>query len=319
MKEYYVSQLRTDDEITEFFLVKDKAIKIGSNGKQYLDMQLGDKSGELFAKKWDIADSELEGIDRIRTGDIIKVKALVTEWNNAKQLRIIRIRHIGPQDEIDKSDFIKAAPEKPEEMYEYIFGIAVSIQDPHFGMITKRALTDNRDRLMYYPAAAKNHHAEYAGLLWHMKRMLMMAQLVCDVYENLNRDLLSAGVILHDMQKLNEMDSDENGTVSSYSFEGEMLGHLIQGVVAIDKLSDELEIPYEKKIMLEHMILSHHYEPEYGSPKRPLFPEAEALHYLDMLDSKMYDMEDILTGVDPGTFSERVRTLDYRKIYKREW
>lgn len=319
MKEYFVAQLRPDDEIADFFLVKSIAVKLGSNKKQYLDVLLGDKSGEVYGKKWDIADMELESLGAIKPGDIIKIKALVTEWNNANQLRIQRIRQAGPQDELDRSDFFKSAPEKPEEMYEYIFNLSVSISDPHLSMLTKRLLTDHKDKLMYWPAAAKNHHAEYAGLLWHMKRMLMMAEKACEVYEILNKDLLLTGVIIHDIEKIREMISDEQGIVSEYSFEGIMLGHLVSGAIAIDRLSEELGIPYEKKIMLEHMVISHHYEPEFGSPRRPLFPEAEMLHYLDMVDAKLFDMEDALFGADPGQFSDRVWTLNNRRIYKREW
>ncbi|MDR1953359.1 MAG: HD domain-containing protein [Clostridiales Family XIII bacterium] len=319
MKEQYIAQLQANEEITDFFLVKTVAIKMGSNRKQYLDILLGDKSGEAYGKKWDISDNEFEGLGKINPGDIIKVKAVVTEWNGAKQLKIFKIRHTGPEDEIEKADFFKAAPEAPEDMYAYIFQRADDMTDPHFSMLAKRLLTDNKDRLMYWPAAARNHHAEYAGLLYHVKRMLMVAERICEIYTNLNKDLLLVGVIVHDIEKLNEMNSDENGIVSEYTFDGIMLGHLIQGIVTIDKLSEELGIPHEKKIMLEHMILSHHYEPEYGSPKRPLFPEAEALHYLDMLDSKMFDMEEALFGAEVGSFSDRIWTLDNRRVYKRNW
>ena len=125
-----------------------------------------------------------------------------------------------------------------------------------------------------------------------------------------------AGVILHDMEKINEIDSNELGISTGYSFEGRMLGHLVQGVRTIDKLADELDIPREKAVMLEHMIISHHYEPEFGSPKKPLFPEAEMLHYLDMIDAKMFDMQEALEKTEPGQFSERVWTLDNRMLYK---
>jgi 3'-5' exoribonuclease len=319
MKECYVAQLRTDEEITEYFLVREIAVKIGSNKKQYLDVLLADKSGEVYAKKWDIADEEHEGLSRIKPGDIIKVKAVVTEWNNAKQLKISRIRNVGPEDALDRGDFYKAAPEQSEEMFDYILNRAKALGDVHLRDISLHFLTANRERLLYYPAASKNHHAQFAGLLYHMKRMLMMAERYCEVYTNLNRDLLLTGVILHDMEKLNEMKSDENGVVSEYTFEGILLGHLIQGVVAVDHAAEALKIPTEKKIMLEHMILSHHYEPEYGSPKRPLFPEAEALHYLDMVDAKMFDMEEAMFGAAPGGFSDRVWTLNNRRIYHREW
>lgn len=169
---------------------------------------------------------------------------------------------------------------------------------------------------MYYPAATRNHHAEYGGLLYHVKRMLMTGLRVCEVYQNLNRDLVAAGVILHDIEKLNEIQSNEYGISPGYSFEGQLLGHLVQGVKFLDRTCRELGFSEEKTLMLEHMILSHHYEPEFGSPKKPMFPEAEVLHYLDILDARMFDMEDALRGVEPGTFSDRIWTLDNRKVYK---
>ena len=146
--------------------------------------------------------------------------------------------------------------------------------------------------------------------------MVLMGERYCEVYTHLNRDLLVTGVLIHDIEKLNEIDSDETGIATGYSFEGQLLGHLIQGVKTIDRLASELGIGKEKAVMLEHMILSHHYEPEYGSPKRPMFPEAEILHYLDIVDARMYDMEEALFSTDPGSFSEKVWTLDNRKVYK---
>jgi len=169
---------------------------------------------------------------------------------------------------------------------------------------------------MYYPAASKNHHAEFGGLLYHMKRMLMTGICVCGIYTNLNRDLIITGVIIHDMEKINEIESNEFGISPGYYFEGKMLGHIVQGIKTIDRLTLEMNFPREKAIMLEHMILSHHYEPEFGSPKKPLFPEAEMLHYLDIIDARMFDMEDALTAVLPGEFSERVFTLENRQLYK---
>ena len=118
------------------------------------------------------------------------------------------------------------------------------------------------------------------------------------------------------IEKINEIESNELGISPGYSFEGKMLGHIIQGIKTIDRLTLEMDFPREKAIMLEHMILSHHYEPEFGSPKKPLFPEAEILHYLDIIDARMYDMEDALVATQPGEFSERVFTLENRQLYK---
>ncbi|MBR0126654.1 MAG: HD domain-containing protein [Firmicutes bacterium] len=318
MKEKYIANLKTNEDVTEYYLVKSAALKVGSNRKTYLDVLLCDKTGEISGKKWDVADEEAEGLDKIKEGCIIKVRATVTEWNNLKQLKISRIRMTGAEDNIDITDFIKAAPEKPEDMYDFIYGKASAFEDEEFRSLCTSILENNRDRLLYYPAASKNHHAELGGLLYHTKRMLMSAERLCEVYPILDRELLMTGVIIHDIEKLNEIESNEMGISPGYSFEGKMLGHLVMGVRELDKIAGEMGMSRERAVMLEHMMLSHHYEPEFGSPKKPLFPEAEMLHYLDMIDAKMYDMEEAIEKTEPGEFSERVWTLDNRTIYRRE-
>ena len=316
MKQYYIQDLIVGDEITDFFIVKRAEIKTGANGKQYFDIVLGDKSGEAPGKKWDVDGAEEDALARYASGDVVKIKALVTEWNGSPQLRIARIRPQAEKDVIDMGDFIRTAPESADRMYAYILETAKTIGDEDFKQVTLTLLEREKERLLYYPAAKMNHHAIHGGLLYHVKRMLMLAEKLCEVYSSISRDLLLTGVIIHDIEKLNEMYADTNGIVSEYTFEGQMLGHLVMGVRTIDRLADEIGLPYEKSVMLEHMMLSHHYEPEFGSPRRPLFPEAEALHYLDMLDSKLYDFEDSLSGVSPGNFSDWIRSLDGRRVYK---
>ena len=316
MKQYYAAELKPQTEVTDFFMIKSAGIKVGSNKKQYFDVLLGDKTGEVSSKKWDIAEAEIPMLQNLKEGDIIKVRALVTDWNGQTQLRIGRIRPANSEDKLDLADFIKAAPEASQDMFDFIYQVADNMKDQDLRALCTKLLSENHDKLMYYPAASKNHHAEYGGLLYHVKRMLMTGLAVCDIYPILNRDLVAAGVILHDIEKLNEILSNEYGISPGYSFEGQMLGHIVQGIKLLDRLTAELNFPREKALMLEHMILSHHYEPEFGSPKKPLFPEAEVLHYLDVLDARMFDMEDALNGVEPGGFSDRIWTLDNRRIYK---
>ena len=316
MKQYYAAELKPQTEVTDFFMIKSVGIKVGSNKKQYFDVLLGDKTGEVNSKKWDIAEAELPMLQSMKEGDIIKVRALVTDWNGQTQLRIGRIRPANAEDKLDIADFIKAAPEQSQDMFDFIYQTADNMKDQDLRRLCTMLLEQNRDKLMYYPAASKNHHAEYGGLLYHVKRMLMTGLAVCEIYPILNRDLVAAGVILHDIEKLNEIESNEYGISPGYSFEGQMLGHIIQGIKMLDRITAELNFPREKALMLEHMVLSHHYEPEFGSPKKPLFPEAEVLHYLDILDARMFDMEDALCGVEPGDFSDRIWTLDNRRIYK---
>lgn len=315
MKQIFIKDLKKEMEVIDFFMVKSVAVKTGSTGKPYLDVVLGDNTGEINGKKWDVGSSD----HLLKEKDIVKIIAVVTEFNSQLQLKIQRIRKAvpesNPDDVMDMGDFVKTAPEDPEEMYDYIFRSCDSIKDEDYRKLCLRVLEDNREKLMYYPAASKNHHAELGGLLYHTKRMLMNGERVCQVYTNLNKDLVTAGVVLHDIQKIFEIDADTDGMASGYSFEGQMLGHIVMGVKYIDKLADETDLPYEKKILMEHMVLSHHYEPEFGSPKKPLFPEAEVLHYLDILDARMYDMEEAVAHTEPGGFSDRIWTLDNRRIY----
>ena len=317
MKEVYVKDLEVNKEITDFFMAKKAQIKTGSNGKDYFDIELCDKTGSVSGKKWDVEPQESNNLANIKDGEMLKIRAVVNEWQGTKQLRISRIRKASPKaDGLDMTDFVKAAPEKPEDMYEYILGIAESLGDPDYRDLSMRVLTDNREKLMYYPAAAKNHHAEFAGLMFHMKRMLMTGRKICEVYTDLDADLVSCGIIVHDIEKINEIESNEYGMSPGYSMEGTLLGHIVMGAKYIDRLAEEIGMPYEKAIMIEHMVVSHHYEPEFGSPKRPMFPEAEVLHYCDILDARLFDMFEALGSAEPGGFSEKVWTLDNRRVYR---
>ena len=280
-------------------------------------MTLADATGDIQAVKWTLTPDEIASYSKIRTGMIITVAARCKEYQGKNQLVIDVIKGRAKDDTYDRADFFKAAPESPEGMYEYILSRINAFEDEDLRDLCLSFYEDEKDRLMYYPAAMSNHHAEYAGLLYHVKRMMMMGERACEVYTFLNKDLLLAGVALHDIEKLNELNSDENGVVPDYTLEGKMLGHLVMGVAAIGERCRDLGLDEEKCLMMQHMALSHHYEPEYGSPKKPLFPEAEMLHYLDMTDAKMFDMEEALENVEPGEFSDKVYTLDNRKLYKR--
>ena len=144
MKQFYVNKLKKDMEIMDFFMVRMIGIKVGSNGKQYLDITLGDKTGEVHSKKWDVSEAEAPSLNAIKEGDLVKVKATVTEWQNQTQLRIMRIRKAVPQDGCEIADYIKAAPERPEEMYDYIYNVADAMADPDLRRLCTRVLKDNR-------------------------------------------------------------------------------------------------------------------------------------------------------------------------------
>lgn len=318
MKTTFIKDITTEQPVVQdFFLVKSVSIKTGSTGKQYLDLIISDKTGEVSGKKWDI-EEDFQEAKSLKAGDIIKLRAQITEWNKAIQLKLTKFRKAISNDNLDNADFVQSAPEASEEMFDFIVSVAESFDDDQLRELCVDRLRIEKERLLYYPAATRNHHALLGGLLYHMKRMLIAGDKICEVYTLLNRSLLLSGVIMHDMEKLNEIMANELGLADEYSFEGNMLGHLVLGVRELDREMRERNIDREKAVMLQHMVLSHHYEPEFGSPKRPLFPEAEVLHYLDVMDAKLYDMEEALKKTEAGEFSEKVWTLDGRRIYKRK-
>ena len=316
MKKNYVDGLVTGSDFVDFFLLKSMAVRVGSNQKKYIDMILSDKTGDVSAKKWDASDTEIAELESYGENAIIKIRASVTEWQGKQQLKVSRFRQAAENDDFDIEEFIRTAPEKGRDMYDYIMGEIGQITDEQLKAVCTVLMERNREKLMYYPAASKNHHAVMSGLLFHMKRMLAMGKKACEVYTNLDPDWVVTGVVIHDMEKINEILSNQWGISPGYSFEGQLLGHIAQGVKMIDRLAQELELDDEKAVMLEHMILSHHYEPEFGSPKRPMFPEAELLHYLDIFDARLFDMEEAASAVPPGDFSDKVWTLENRRVYK---
>jgi len=294
-----------------FLLVKNSEQRTSSNGSKFLDMTLADVSGEFNAKMWDGATQPP------KPGTVIKVRAMMNEYNGRPQMRVDKLRPATDKDEVDMSLLVPCAPEAADTMESRIRGRVAKIADPELRALVEYRLNEAGGALSYYPAAQKLHHAERSGLLHHTGTMLQMGDMVCDIYPTLDRDLLAAGVILHDLCKITELVADESGVVSDYSREGLLLGHLVQGVSVLMRACEKLNVREELKLMLSHMILAHHDLPEYGSPRRPMFPEAEVLHILDLLDARMFEMNYALNATAPGTFTERIWSLE-RKLYRRE-
>ena len=294
-----------------YLLTRSAQQRTASNGSKYLDMTLCDVSGDVNAKLWDGTVSAPE------VAQVLRIRGTMQEYNNRAQLKVDKLRPASETDDVDMSQLTPCAPLPASEMLDYIYRTVGDIGDSKLRELVERRLDACKEPLEYYPAAKSLHHAERAGLLHHTSTMLRTALSVCEIYAQLDRDLLIAGVVLHDMCKLTEMNSDKLGMVSDYSREGLLIGHLVQGAVEISALAREIGLDEELTLMLEHMILSHHDLPEYGSPRRPMFPEAEVLHILDLLDARMFEMCHALEGVKPGEFSEKIWSLE-RRLYRRK-
>lgn len=308
-----ISELKPGEKTDGFYLIKNFEVKKTTNGKQYIDMDLVDKTGEINAKVWDYT-KETEII--ISENTIVKVRGEVLEWSGAKQLKVNKIREKYPEDNINLQELIPSAPIEPEEMLTSVKSYIKKINDIQIKTLTENIFKKYENKMYYYPAAKKNHHSYRGGLLYHNLRMLQSGEKLCQVYDILNSDYIYAGIILHDICKILEMDSDEYGIVSDYTMEGKLLGHIIQGIKEIETEGEKIGLDKEKSVLLQHMVLSHHYEPEFGSPKKPMTPEAELLHFLDVIDARMFDFQHSLEDVEPGQFTDKIWLLDNRYLYK---
>lgn len=309
MAQLSLCELTKDQRFEGFLLVRSADQRTGGNGAKYLDMNLADRTGEVNAKVWD------GNVPPPTPGSVIKVRGGTLEYNGRLQLRVERIRNATPEDNVDLSNLAPCAPEPAADMLAELTQTAGAFRNDDLKRLTLHLLKRFEEKLSYYPAAQRIHHAERSGLLHHTTGMLRLAKKVAEQYPWLNADLLFAGVILHDLCKTEEMDSDQMGVVRDYSREGLLLGHLVLGVTRIQEAANELDIHSEEVLLLQHMMLSHHGEAEFGSPRKPMFPEAEALHWVDLLDARMNEMQTAIGKLRPGVFSEKIWSLD-RRLYR---
>lgn len=295
-----------------FCLIKSIDKKTSSKGDTYLDMTLSDADGEINAKLWryNKATHGEYGVN-----DLVKIRGLITQYNGADQLKVEKIRPVTPEDGVNVSDFVKSADYSGEQMFDDLYRIADGFSDGDLRKIVTAVLDDNRLALLYWPAAFKLHHAVRGGLLLHTLSIVRLAEGVCRVYPFVDRELLISGAILHDIAKLSEFTVADTGIATGYSVNGNLLGHLAMGAMVIDKYAERLNINPKTATLLEHMVLSHHGEPEFGAAVRPMFIEAELLSELDLMDSRIYEMREAVSAAPAEDFSARVWAMDNRKLY----
>ena len=295
-----------------FCIIKTIDQKTSTKGDSYLDMMLGDSDGEINAKLWRYTP-ELHG--EFTVNQLVKIRGTIAPYNGADQLKIERIRHANESDNVDISDFVKTATYSGEDMFDELLKIAENFCDNELKTIVTAILKDNKMCLVYWPAAFKLHHAMRGGLLLHTLSIIRLCEKVCEIYPFVDKELLISGAILHDIAKLTEFDVAESGIATGYSVEGNLLGHLAMGSMVIERYAEKLGISQNTAMLLEHMVLSHHGEPEFGAAVRPMFIEAELLSELDLMDSRVFEMREALESTNPNDFSGRLWAMDNRKLF----
>ncbi|HXY78107.1 MAG TPA: OB-fold nucleic acid binding domain-containing protein [Candidatus Acidoferrales bacterium] len=288
MKDFYIGECARHENkvITSSFVVVAKQIKPKKTGEPYLALTLGDRSGQIEAKMWDNVDDVLEAFEQ---DDFLKVKGLINKYKNRFQLTIHKLRKLG-ESEIDFADYLPKTTKDVDQLWQTLANFVATFQNPHLKSLVQAFMADPEIAAAYRdaPAAKTLHHAYIGGLLDHVVSLFRSCDLICKNYPQINRDLLLTGAFLHDIGKIHELTYNRS---FSYTNRGQLLGHMI---IELEMLHDKLVLvpgfSDELKTLVEHLIISHHGEYEFGSPKLPMFPEALVLHYLDDLDSKMEAM-----------------------------
>lgn len=306
-----ISDMRSGDEAEGYYILSRAEVKKSSGGRPYLNAVLSDCTGSIPAKMWDFSMA----LDSGDVGSVVKVRGSVTEYNGALQFTIRQYRPANERDEYDLAELVPTAPIDPAETMEWIRDMVRSIADPDYRAVCEKMLDLHADSFVSIPAAKSIHHACRSGLLMHTAAMLRVAEFLAGEYGDfIDRSLLLAGTVLHDIAKEKEFRLSGLGLVTDYSPMGDLLGHLVIGAQEVAKTAEELGVPAEKSMLLQHMILSHHGSPELGAAVTPRCAESELLSMIDRMDAHMQVYRETLRGMAPGTFSDRIFALD-KRIY----
>jgi 3'-5' exoribonuclease len=314
VKAPFVTDLGSEQNITTFFLVHEKEIRNTREGKSYLRLELGDRSGTIEARMWDLFEVIAKDINR---DDFVKVQARVEIYRNKPQLALQQVRRAKPE-EIDLIDFLPHTKEDVDKMYARLLEYAQSMRNPWLKMLVAGIITDPKiaPRFKRAPAAKVMHHAYIGGLLEHVVGLCGLAQLLAAHYAELDLDLLLTAAMLHDVGKLDELCYER---AIGYTTEGQLLGHIVMEIETVSRAIDAIpNFPAPLKTVVQHLLISHHGQYEFGSPKLPMIREAMVFHYMDDMDSKIAAVRSALaSGAGEDQWSAYSSALG-RKFLKLE-
>lgn len=307
-----IAAMMNGDEAEGFYILKSANPKVSANGKPFLTGALSDRSGAMELKVWDYS-GPLGAPDE---GKVVKVRGSVGEYRGTLQFTAGRIRLAEDNDPVDVAALVPTAPINRDEAMDELEKWVASIEDEDYRAVAAAMLGRHGEKLYAIPAAKSVHHAFLGGLLMHTANMMKIADFLAAMYpDTIDRSLLLTGTLLHDMAKEQEFVFSQLGLAVDYSIEGQLLGHLVMGAQETAELAASLNVPEDKSMLLRHLILSHHGEPEFGAAVRPLCAEAELLSLIDSVDSRMEIYRETYDTMDVGTFSPRIFALE-KKIYR---
>lgn len=307
-----INELKPGDEgvVIEALINRVVAGKTnGANRSTYLSITFQDATGTIDAKLWNATNEQVENLTM---GTVVQVKGDIIKYNEDRQMKIIKII-VASTDPQDQVKFLKSAPQSGEELVKEISAYIDRIDNLKLNQLVKALFNEHLQKLTIYPAASKNHHEYVSGLAYHTCSMLKIADALVTLYPSLNKDLLFAGITLHDLGKTVELSGP---VVPEYTIEGKLLGHISISQAMIKEMADKMNIEGEEVTLLQHMILAHHGKNEFGSPVLPQVKEAEIIYLIDNMDARINMLDKALEMVEPGAFSKRVFALENRAFYK---
>lgn len=307
-----LNEIDSNGTLQGYVLVKNCDRKSAKNGSTYLDLIVSDGESDVVAKIWDFKGN---ADDLPAVGTVILVRGSLSTYNNQLQLKIERYRALNERDTVSVRDLVPSAKDSGEAMYAELLKIVEGFNDQELKKLTEAILCQFKDKIIDLPAAFKLHHAVISGLMMHTLTICRLAQAVSLIYPSVDVDLLLTGAILHDIAKTEEFSLSPIGLVDGYTVRGTLIGHLVGGAMIVDKIGSELGISEDVIMLVEHMLISHHGNPEYGAAVRPLFLEAEILSALDTFDANVFEIAGAVKGIDVGTFTARMWALEDRKFY----
>ncbi len=310
-----LSEITSGSAISGFYLLKQATLRTTNTGKPYLSGIIADRSGTAELKVWDYGGP----ISTADEGKVVCLAGRVQDFRGTLQITADRIRLAEEGDEYKIAELVPSAPIDLNRTLAEVEQMLGNMSDEDYRSVCKEMLSRHREAFAVIPAAKSVHHGFRSGLLMHtaymMKTALWMAKLYGDF---IDRDLLLAGTFLHDFAKIREFSLSETGMVSGYSVPGQLLGHLVMGAQEAAEVCKALSVPEEKSMLLQHLILSHHGDPSFGSAVICQCAESELLAYIDLIDSRMEIYREVLEKTEPGTFSERVFALDNKRLYRHK-
>jgi 3'-5' exoribonuclease len=297
--------------IRETLLLIQVTRGVTTSGQPYASLTFQDKTGSIEGKYWDI-DPGQDSL--VELGQFYLVQADVISYRNNPQLKITHLTKLNPNT-VNLTDFTLSAPIPLEIMEQQLKTVIDSIQDKDYQTLTRTLIDKYYDKFIVYPAAVRNHHEYTSGLLFHTLSMIKIAEFMIETYPPVDRDLVIAGILLHDLGKTIEFTS---ALITKYSTEGKLIGHI--HIMSADILAEgqKLNIEREKIVLLQHIILAHHGKPEFGSAIPPMTKEALLVSMIDDFDAKMVMVEKALSAIEPDSFTPRLFTFDDRSFYKKK-